>query len=311
MNRATTTCETMQERITARLQGELTPAELAELAAHLAGCADCAAEAASTEELWRGLADPGEAVPTAPMRARLAARLAAEVAAGRDGAAAAPLAFPERPAAQGEPAAGPSPASRVSGLFASRFLALAAMLVVGLGLGYLVFGRSADDVAILRREVGDLHTMVALSLLEKGSVSERLQGVAYSREVAVDRDFGIAGVKGDPGSAGGGSGASATGARNEQVVAALFTRLLEDPNVNVRLAALEALRPLAARGERRGDFVAAVARQRSPLVALSLIDLLLASDSAGARHDLEQLLANDQLDPVVRGYLRDRLGRSA
>ena len=57
----------------------------------------------------------------------------------------------------------------------------------------------------------------------------------------------------------------------------LFTRLLEDPNVNVRLAALEALRPLAARGDRRGDFVAAVARQESPLVALSLIDLLLES----------------------------------
>jgi hypothetical protein len=27
--------------------------------------------------------------------------------------------------------------------------------------------------------------------------------------------------------------------------------------------------------------------------------------------DLEQLLANEKLDPVVRGYLRDRLGRSA
>ena len=82
----------------------------------------------------------------------------------------------------------PAPAARrrrpqSSGEFPfHRLLALAAMLLLGLGLGYLPFGRRSDDVALLRREVGDLHSMVALSLLEKGSVSERLQGVAYSRD---------------------------------------------------------------------------------------------------------------------------------
>lgn len=309
MNRDTMTCEAMQERLTARLQGELRTDELAELEAHLAGCADCAADAASLAELWRGLGEPGDAVPTGRMRARLDALLAAEIAAGNDRAAVAPLVFPERTEARREPVSGGStPGIRGASLLDRRLLALAAMLLVGLGLGYLLFGRNVDDVATLRREVGDLHTMVALSLLEKGSVSERLQGVAYSREVAVDRDFSVArGKSGQSGS----SAATPPGAGNEQVVAALFTRLLEDPNVNVRLAALEALRPLAAHDGRRGEFVAAVARQQSPLVALSLIDLLLESDGAAARRDLEQLLANDQLDPVVRGYLRDRLGRSA
>ncbi|MEO8198064.1 MAG: zf-HC2 domain-containing protein [Thermoanaerobaculia bacterium] len=291
----------MQERLTARFQGELTAAELAELETHVAGCVDCAAEAAGFAELWRELGETGEPVPSDRMRARLDTLLAAERAAGRERAAAEPLGFPGRMQERREPARGGG------GLFARRYLGLAAMLLVGLGLGYLLFGRSGDDVAILRREVGDLHTMVALSLLEKGSVSERLQGVAYSREVAVNRDFSVARGQSVPG---GGSGPGAPAARNEPVVAALFTRLLEDPNVNVRLAALEALRPLAAHDDRRGEFVAAVARQQSPLVALSLIDLLLESDGAAARHDLEQLLANHQLDPVVRGYLRDRLGRS-
>ena len=311
MNRETMTCETVQERLTARLQGELGLEELAELEAHLAACAACDAEAAALAELWHDLGDTGEAVPSGRLRARLDALIAAELAAGQERAAA-PLAFPEATVARREPASGGStPGVRGAGLLDRRFLALAAMLLVGLGLGYLLFGRNVDDVATLRREVGDLHTMVALSLLEKGSVSERLQGVAYSREVAVDRDFGVARGKSLAGEGSGGSGAGAPGARNEPVVAALFTRLLEDPNVNVRLAALEALRPLAAHEDRRGDFVAAVARQKSPLVALSLIDLLLESDSPAARHDLEQLLANPQLDPVVRGYLRDRLGRSA
>lgn len=304
MSRESTTCETMQERLPARLQGALAPGELAELEAHLADCADCAAEAESFASLWHDLGAPGEPVPSERMRARLAAEISAE----RDREAAAPLPFRGRTQERSAPAAGGA------GLFERKWLALAAMLLVGLGLGYLVFGRSGDDVATLRREVGDLHTMVALSLLAKGSVSERLQGVAYSREVAIHRDFGIAQARGGQG---GQSGQSAAGSQSapenqrEQVVAALFTRLLEDPNVNVRLAALEALRPLAASDERRGEFVSAVARQQSPLVALSLIDLLLESDGAAARRDLEQLLDNDQLDPVVRGYLRDRLGRSA
>ena len=302
MNREAMTCETLQERLTARLQGELGPAELAELDLHLAGCAGCAAEAAGSEELWRALGETGEPVPSARMRDRLAAVIAAEAAAERARASAAPLSFPGRREEQ---------EARPGGSFDRRLLALAAMLLVGLGLGYLLFGRNADDVATLRREVGDLHTMVALSLLEKSSVSERLQGVAYSREVGVERDFGVARTGGVAGSSGGGNAGGSPPARNEQVVAALFTRLLEDPNVNVRLAALEALRPLAAHADRRGEFVAAVARQQSPLVALSLIDLLLESDGAAARHDLEQLLDNEQLDPVVRGYLRDRLGRSA
>ena len=311
MNRQVMKCETMQERLTARLQGELTPVELEELETHLAGCAECAAEAASLEELWRGLAEPGERVPTERMRTRLDAWLAAEISATQSRAAA-PLNFPGQTPGRGELSTGASSLLRgASHPFQRQLLALAAMLIVGLGLGYLVFGRNRDDVATLRREVGDLHTMMALSLLEKGSVSERLQGVAYSREVAVHRDFGLARELGGKSIEGGPSLASAPADQREQVVTALFARLLEDPDVNVRLAALEALRPLAARGDHRGEFVAAVARQQSPLVALSLIDLLLESGSAAARQDLEQLLSNPRLDPVVRGYLRDRLGRSA
>ena len=308
MNRETTTCEAMQERLTARLAGALAPAELAELEAHLAVCAVCAAEAAGFAALWQELGEPGESVPSERMRARLDAVLASEVAAGRQGVGAQVLPLPQRLETRRGRAAGGA------GLFDRRLFALAAMLLVGLGLGYLAFGRGGDDVATLRREVGDLHTMVALSLLEKSSVSERLQGVAYSRDAAVSLDFGNLRGGGSPrreSRPDSTAGEAAPAAEREQIVAALFARLLEDPNVNVRLAALEALRPLAARDDRRSEFVAAVARQDSPLVALSLIDLLLESGTAAARHDLEQLLANDQLDPVVRGYLRDRLGRSA
>ena len=65
-----------------------------------------------------------------------------------------------------------------------------------------------------------------------------------------------------------------------------------------------------ARPEERSRFVAVVAKQESPLVQLSLLSLLLESGGDAAQRDLRQLLDNPKLDPVVRGYLRDQLGRS-
>ncbi|MDQ1347048.1 MAG: hypothetical protein QG573_417 [Acidobacteriota bacterium] len=305
MTSQTMDCQTMQERLTARLSGALTPSELRELESHLAACATCAAEAAVVAELWDGLAMPGEGVPTQRMRARLDAALAAEL----ERPARAPLAFQGRAGglSGSDHSPEPNPTSRPSAI--RRWLPLAAMLLLGLGLGYLTFGRRGDDVALLRQEVGDLHSMVALSLLEKGSASERLQGVAFSRDSLGSLGAGRGALPGPDDQGDQGQGGQRD--QSEHVVAALFTRLLEDPNVNVRLAALEALRPTANRADHRGRLVAAVSRQESPLVALSLIDLLIESGTPAARHDLEQLLANDQLDPVVRGYLRDRLGRSA
>ncbi len=163
---------------------------------------------------------------------------------------------------------------------------LAAALAVGVALGLLLSasGGAARDVARLRGEIAALHEVVAVSLLRQSSPSERLQGVAYGRGLA----------QSDP-----------------RVVDALLAALADDGNVNVRLAALEALAPTTALPRNRTRLVAAVAAQDSPLVQLTAIDLLLESDGAAARRDLERLLADPELDPTVASYLRARLGRSA
>jgi anti-sigma factor RsiW len=245
-------CEEVRALLAARLADELTIEERRELEQHVAECAACAAEAAEMEDLWRDLEDLPREDPGPRVRAdfeRMLAREAAK-ASGR---------------------------SSWHGL-----LPIAASLLAGVALGYLGRGEKRDDIASLERQVSDLREVVAVTLLEHGSVSERLQGVAYGRGAAED----------------------------DRIVGALFTRLLEDPNVNVRLAAVDALRPMMARGERRGQLLEAVAHQDSPLVAISLIDLLLEAGGAGARKGLMELSGDSRLDPAIRGYLRDRLGRS-
>ena len=271
MNRETT-CDGTPERLAAAWAGELDSAGRAELDAHLAGCAACREEAAALDQLWREVGEVPAGEPSPRLRARFEAMLSAAIERER----ASSVLRPEF----GRPRAGRlavAPALR-------RFAALAAVLVVGVLAGSELARRRDDrQMEALRGEVAALHATVTTALLAGQSSSERLRGVAYGREAS---------------------------ALDPKVAAALIEALRRDPDVNVRLAALEALRPLAARAAERPKLLAAMDRQTSPLVQLSLIDVLLESDGEGARRDRARLLDQPNLDPAVRGYLRSRLGRS-
>lgn len=264
-------CDEMTERIPEWLTGELDAARLAELRDHLESCNGCAEEAETLERLWSELGEvPDQSAPA--LRARFDAMLAEAIAGERQRRV---LSFRSPGAAR--PGFAP-------GRGVLRFAAIAATLTIGVLVGTQISNRrDASEMAELRGEVRSLHEIVALALLGESSPSDRLRGVAYGRDLPVEET---------------------------RVTAALFETMLKDSNVNVRLAALDALKPVARRPAVRPRLVAAVASQESPLVQLSMIDLLLESDGAAARRDLRQLLDNPNLDPIVAGYLRDRLGRS-
>src|SRR6185503_8580883 len=133
--------------------------------------------------------------------------------------------------------------------------ALAAALTIALGAGVFIGSsnaskRSAQDLAELRDEIRSLRSTVALALLAEPSASGRLNGVAYGRELQSE---------------------------DRRVADALFTTLLEDPNVNVRLAALDALREGSTRPDVRARLVQSIPEQDSPLVQISAIDVLFES----------------------------------
>ncbi len=157
-------------------------------------------------------------------------------------------------------------------------------LAVGVLLGAFLPGRGAappqTDVTALRREVGSLSRLVALSLLEQDSASERLKGVSYGREV---------------------------GPSDPRVLDALLAAVADDPNDNVRLAAIDALAGVAGRPGVQQQLIAGFPRQESPLVQIALVDLL--AEARGARPRLQRLVDDPQVDPTVRDYLRRRLER--
>lgn len=159
-------------------------------------------------------------------------------------------------------------------------LLLAAGLGAGVGisrLGARAAGASPapvdPTVAELRQEVRNLRQVMTLSLLQQQSASERLKGVSATSDL--DR----------PG---------------REIVTALLDTLARDPNVNVRLASIDALRRFADEREVRAEAVRSLDRQTSPLVQIALIDFLVELNDRDAVGQLRRLSMDPGADPAVR-----------
>ena len=135
----------------------------------------------------------------------------------------------------------------------------------------------AADIASLRTEVRNLREVVALSLLDQQSASERLRGIRYS--------------------------AALEGA-DPEIVDALSRTLRSDPSVDVRLAAADALGRFPLSPGARESAWQLLENDDSPLVQIAVIDLLSSRNDPAVRARLEKLLGRPGLDSNVRDYLR-------
>jgi hypothetical protein len=167
-----------------------------------------------------------------------------------------------------------------SGRFsAMQGLAAAAVLLVGVGIGQFSAPDatrptdSVSEIAAMRSEMRELREMVSLSLMQQQSASDRLKGVTWTGQL--DRPSG-------------------------EVISALLDALMHDPNVNVRLATIDALERFATRDDVRRAAIEAVDRQMSPLVQIALIDFLVKSNERESAPMLRRLAQNPQVHTAVR-----------
>lgn len=156
--------------------------------------------------------------------------------------------------------------------------ALAACLLL---VGFIVGERSSasrpaggdTQMAAMQSEITNLRQLVALSLLEQQSASQRLQGVNYSMQVE----------RPDP-----------------EISAALLHALRFDGSVDVRLAALDALRRYKDDSQVRTGLLTALQDQQSPLVQIALIDLFVEMHENGAKDNLRRIEQDQHANPIVR-----------
>jgi hypothetical protein len=146
-----------------------------------------------------------------------------------------------------------------------------ALLFAGLVLGRGLPSSTDREIANLRNDIRSL----SLALLDHQSASARLRGVEWSRRAA----------------------------SNAHAIDALLETVREDRNINVRLAAVEALSEWLDRPEVGAALTSALSRQDSPLMQLTLAKVLLERNVDGSLAAVERLLDRERLDPSVRDYL--------
>ncbi len=293
-------CNQAIDLMTESLTAPLAAPAAAELAAHVATCDACRAEAAAQRRTWDQLARLPEELPGDQARQRFAAMLAPHLARHPASASGGrprrlltrllvPLApleewlawrLPRSPLAQLATAAAAVAIGIWIGAAATRPAGHAANAANIGNAGNSAGAAPGSEIGALRQEVHSLSQLVTLSLLKQDSASERLRGVSFGRQAGGD---------------------------DQRVLEALLDTLARDRDVNVRLAAVDALAPTVGRPMVRDQLLRQVGTQSSPMVQIALIDVLLAHDRQGSRPRLLELAAAPGLDPLVRDYLRSRL----
>ncbi len=162
-----------------------------------------------------------------------------------------------------------------------RLAMAASLLLVGFIGGYwLQRPIPQGDVQALTKEVSEMKEMMVLSLLEKESASERLRAVSLTDDMDHVSD---------------------------KVTKALFQTLNHDPNVNVRLAALEALKPYTKQSEVRQELIHSISQQDSPLVQVTLAELMVSIQEKKSVKELQKLLDNDRTPREVKNKIKESI----
>ena len=155
-------------------------------------------------------------------------------------------------------------------------------ILIGFAFGHLMKNNISQngELSYLRQEIHDMRQMMSLSLLEQSSSSDRLLGVNLSTQI--DQPDQI-------------------------LLDQLLQKINHDPNINVRLAAINATTLFIRQNHVREHLIESLANQTSPLVQIELIDLLAQIREQKALNALKMLIQNENIDPTVRDHARRRL----
>ena len=162
-----------------------------------------------------------------------------------------------------------------------RLALMTILLVISFSAGYLIQQpNQTKSITELTNQVSELKEMMMLSLLEKESATERLRAVSLTNDM---------------------------NQASQKVTAALLQTLNSDENVNVRLAALEALKPYAQESKVREGLIKSITLQQSPLVQMSLAELMVAIQEKKSVSELKKLLESERVPKEVKKKISESI----
>jgi hypothetical protein len=256
-------CKDYTELIPALLNNELEETQRCQLISHISECTACSTEYESVRKIWELMGKLPQPDPSPYMKTGFESILTTHKKE---------LANRRKPLIEW-----------LEQVFTNRvqpglsFSVL--MMTIGLILGYLLHHPEKQNIAYnnqidsLSMQIADMKQVMMLSLLQDPSASQRIKAVSYTN------DLNKADLK---------------------VINALLTTLNEDPNVNVRLATLDALSKMAGEPLVREGLVRSISRQDSPIMQSAIADLMVKLQEKGSVEPLRELLRKKDLNSMVK-----------
>jgi hypothetical protein len=154
----------------------------------------------------------------------------------------------------------------------------AVLLFIGWSAGVWFTPNASLDsrLTVMSSELQEMKALMTVALLDNPSPAERIKAVNIFADMA----------EGD-----------------ETVIDKLLEILNQDPNVNVRLVALEAIIPFMDTPKVKGGLIQAIGRQNSPLLQLALTDAMVSMQEKEAVDPLKRMLEQKDLNLTVRGRI--------
>ncbi|WP_276366594.1 HEAT repeat domain-containing protein [Chryseolinea sp. H1M3-3] len=156
-----------------------------------------------------------------------------------------------------------------------RSAAAVALLVLGVGVGFWISKQNdqQQEISRIKTEM-EATKMMMISLMDnKQSASQRIQGVNVALTIE---------------------------SADDEVVQALAKRMNEDPNTNVRLAALDALGKFHDDPAVRKILIDALSNQKDPVVQIALIQILVKLKEKGVVNDLKRIVEDEESMKAVK-----------
>ena len=149
------------------------------------------------------------------------------------------------------------------------------LVMAGIGIGYWVNKNQQreEELLALKQEIQATKQMMLVMMDNQQSASQRIQGVNVA--LKIDK-------------------------ADDDVVKALSKMMNEDPNTNVRLAALDALSKFREEPLVRKELIQALSLQKDPVVQIALIQLMVRMKEKGATKDLERIIDDNETMKAVK-----------
>ncbi len=156
-----------------------------------------------------------------------------------------------------------------------RAAAAIALVLSGVAIGFWINKNQQREVELakMKEQMEQIRSLMLTQLENKESASQRM--IAVSQVMEIEKpDNGI--------------------------VQALVKAMNEDPNTNVRLAALDALSKFHQEPQVRKELIKALSKQKDPLVQMALIQLMVQMKEKGIVNDLKKIVDDNKTMKAVK-----------